>query len=504
MILRTLLAGALALGALAAPVHAAAPASRQPSVTWHECPAYSDDVLRSLGVPDKEFAKFRALYGRTECGTLAVPQDYADPGGKQITIAFTRLRASDRARRLGSLAVNPGGPGGSGYLMPIDLVMGGMKLNERYDLIGLDPRGTGYSTKAACRPPEQGPPPPGPVTEQQARAVYAATVAANKACAATDPGLLGQLTTANAARDLDRLRAALGERTIAFLGVSWGTWFGAVYRSLFPDRVRAMWLDSVALTVPRMDVFTEVRAGAADRDFRRMAAWVAARDDTYDFGDTQAEVIEALTRLRERFAADPVTFTDIDLTVDGRMIADAASQPSPAWPDTAQVFKELVTATGPDAPPTLKRLAGGERPAPPAGAPERGNKPANIAYFCNEDSGPRTFESAWRAYQERLTRYPVTGEATAFVPGCAGWPLPVREVRLRNGGGPLVLSGHLHESPSPYQWTLDMRAAVGGTVVTVDDDVHGSGLRTPDCVAAVVAFFETGRRARTCEGVPLP
>ncbi|MCK2221859.1 alpha/beta hydrolase [Actinomadura sp. ATCC 31491] len=505
MILRTLLVGALSVGALAAPAQAAASAPKAAAVKWQDCPAYSDDVLRSFGLPEKEFPRWRRLYARTECGTLAVPQNYADPDGKQITVAFTRLKAADQAHRLGSLAVNPGGPGGSGYLMPIDLVMSGMKLDERYDLIGLDPRGTGYSTKAACKPPEQKEPEPGPVTEEQARQVYAATVAANKACGASDPGLIGQITTANAARDLDRIRAALGERKLAFLGVSWGTWFGAVYRSLFPQNVQRMWLDSVAIPVPRMDVFTDVRAGAADGIFQRLAAWIAERDATYGFGDTKAEVVAALTRLRERYDEHPVTFTDIDFTVDGRRIAEAASQPSPAWKDVAQVLKELVDATGPEAPPTLKKLAGGGPGGPPpAGAPERGNKTANVAYFCNEDLGSRTFESAWRAYQERLRRYPVTGEDSAFVPQCAGWPLPVQETRLRRGGGSLMLSGHLHESPSPYQWTLDMRAAVGGTVVTVDDDVHGSALHTPGCVSKIVAYFETGRRTRTCPGVPVP
>ncbi|MEV4172317.1 alpha/beta fold hydrolase [Nonomuraea sp. NPDC049709] len=496
MILHTLIAGAVALGALAVP--------EPPAIAWRDCPAYSDDVLRWSGLAEKDFPEFRRLFGRTECGTLKVPQNYADPGGKQITIALTRLKATDRKRRVGSLAVNPGGPGGSGYLMPIELVMGGAKLNDRHDLIGFDPRGVGYSTKVKCAAGRPKPPGPGPVTEEEARRIYAETVKGNQECGKSDPGFVGQLTTANVARDLDRIRAALGEPRISFLGVSWGTWLGTVYRSLFPGKVRRMWLDSQALPVPRMDVFTEVRAMATDRDFRRMAGWIAGRDDTYGFGSTEEEVVSALTRLREKYDADPLTFTDIDVTIDGRMIAGAAGQPSVAWPDVAEVLKELVDATGPEAPPALKRAFGDERPPMPADAPERQNRVANVSIFCNEDLGPRTFESAWNAYQQRLKRYPVTGEASTFFPLCAGWPLPAQAPKLRHSGGSLVLSGHLHESPSPYEWTLETQKVVGGHVVTINDDVHGSALRTPACLTKVVAYFETGHRPGSCPGVPLP
>ncbi|MGW0804845.1 alpha/beta fold hydrolase [Nonomuraea sp. NPDC002799] len=497
MILQTLLASALALAPLSAPAH------RPPPITWHDCPEYSDDVLRSLGLGDADLPAFRSLYERTECGRLSVPQNYGDPDGKQITIALTRLKATKK--RIGSLAVNPGGPGGSGYLMPIDLVMSGVALNDHHDLIGFDPRGVGYSTKAQC--PGGGPerPPPGPVTEEAARKVYDQVVAGNQACGSSDPGFLGQLTTANTARDLDRVRAALGEQQISFFGVSWGTWLGTVYRDVFPARVRRMWLDSVALPTPRLDVFTEGRAKATDHVFQRMAAWIAERDGTYGFGTTTAQVVAALTELRRSYDAHPLTFTDVELTVDGALIADAAGQPSPAWPEVAEVLHELVGATGPTAPPAIKRIFDeGERPPPPPGTPERNNPVANAAYHCNEDTGSRTFEDAWNAYQRRLESYPVTGAASIFFPRCAGWPLPAQPVALRRGGGSLMLSGHLHESPSPYEWTLQTRAAVGGTVVTIDDDVHGSALRVPGCAAKVVAYFDTGRSTSTCPGVPVP
>jgi hypothetical protein len=128
----------------------------------------------------------------------------------------------------------------------------------------------------------------------------------------------------------------------------------------------------------------------------------------------------------------------------------------------------------------------------------------NQAAFCNEDPSRLGFDAAWAAYQQRLADNPLTGRAGGFSAGCAGWPLPVQTVRLRPGGGSLVLSGHRWETPSPYEWTTQTQDIVGGRVYTVDDDVHGSVLREPACAADLVSFFDTGRIDGGCAGVPVP
>ncbi|MGW0230430.1 alpha/beta fold hydrolase [Actinopolymorpha singaporensis] len=515
-----------------------AQASAQPgplsTVKWKACPEYSDQVLDWMGVRDK--AWFRATMARMDCGTVEVPLNYADPSGRSISVAVTRLPATDHAHRLGSLAVNPGGPGGSGYLMPIELSQPGAptaKLNERYDLIGFDPRGVGYSTKVDC---EAGGPAgvqaqglaglqgwaglqglqaqgvqaqgvsPSQITEDDARQMYDKQVQANKDCAQADPAFIGQLTTGNVARDLDRIRIGLGEKKLSYLGVSWGSWLGPVYRSLFPGKVARMWVDSVAPPDPRMDAFEAGRAKATAMDFSRMAAWMARFDDTYGFGTTPEQVEAALAELRRDFDARPRTFTDLERPVDGFVIAISAAQPSVAWPLAAKVLAELRDATGPTAPPTVKEvLGGGERTPPPAGVPEMDNSTANQAIFCNGDGGARDFDSAWAAYQDGLTRYPVTGVLSFPVPSCAGWPLPVEHIRLLHTGGSLQLSGHRYESVSAYEWTGDMQDAVGGEVFTVEDDMHGSALMEPGCATHVVAYLDTGDPGATgCQGVPVP
>ncbi|MEU8393725.1 alpha/beta fold hydrolase [Nonomuraea sp. NPDC048892] len=490
--------GALLTSSLAGTAPAVAETQDRPAlIVWQQCPAYSDDELRSRGLKEKQFATFRQLLGRAECGALSVPQDYAAPGGTQITIALTRLKATDQKRRIGSLAFNPGGPGGSGYLMPIELVTKGVPLDERHDLIGFDPRGVGHSTKTACAlsPGERQ---IGPVTEEQARRAYDETVARNQACARSSPAFLRQLTAANAARDLDRLRAALGEPKISFYGISWGTWLGAVLRSLYGDKVHRMWLDSVAPPDRGRDHAAELRAVASDRVFRRMTAWIAERDDTYGLGTSREQVVSALTAMRKSLDAEPLTFTDPGLTVDGGQLAEAAGRSSVSWPDVAQAFQELADAKGPTAPPAVRKVFGG------GSRSDGSDRTANLAYVCNEDSGSRAFEPAWKAYQQRVQRYPVTGRSSAYVPTCAGWPPVVDETSVKRGGGSLMLSGHRYETLAPYEGTLDMHETIGGTLVTIDDDVHGSAARVPGCITKIVDYFETGRRTSTCPGSPLP
>lgn len=496
--------------------------SADPTITWQPCPHYSAKVVRYLNYSD--VARFRRLMARTDCGTLRVPLDYDRPGGHQITIALTRLRASDRAHRLGSLALNQTGVGNSGYMMPFELLLstsGGddaaairatnRKLHKRYDLIGFDPRGVGYSTTYDCSrlPGENGPLPSGPDAEHQARQVFAAQVSDNRACANSKPRFLANLTTVNAARDLNRIRRALGERKLSYLGELRGTWLGAVYRSLFPAHVSRMWLESVMRPQPRQDLLAADRAEATAMDFSRLAAWIASHNDEYGFGSTGEQVETALAQLRQSYDDSPRKFTDLDRPLDGATVAELAASPTKVgWSTVAEALAALRDATGPTAPPIIKEMfdrggggggSGGD--TPPSGLPEGSNPTMDQALSCNQDKRPRDFESAWAAYQQRLQLYPVTGRVSSFVPLCAGWQLPAHRLPLRRSRGSLVLSGHRYAAEAPYKWTQAMQSAIGGTVFTVKDDVPASALHEPECVRRIVAYFITGHPGRdACPG----
>jgi pimeloyl-ACP methyl ester carboxylesterase len=217
-------------GLLAPPAGAARPSlDPGPALTWHDCG------------------------GPFECTRIDVPLDHDGPGGEQISVAMIRLPATDPAHRVGSLFVNPGGPGSSG----VDFVRGDARdvlpaqVQSRFDIVGFDPRGVGRSTPIRCFPSvaEQqeffADVPAFPVGSAQ-RAAYADQMARlASSCAALNPALLDHLSTANVARDLDVMRAAVGDARLSYAGYSYGTLLGQTYAGLFPDRVRVLALDGV-------------------------------------------------------------------------------------------------------------------------------------------------------------------------------------------------------------------------------------------------------------------
>lgn len=496
----------LALTALVAqPSAAGATTVSSPSVSWKSCPTYSDEVIRSLGVTQDHVANFRTLMKRLECGTVSAPLNHDNPGGPKIGIAVTRLAATDEDHRLGTVAILPGGPGGSGYLDPI--LRAALRndemaeLNERYDIIGFDPRGVGYSTKVVCEPGPRGPVKPGPLTKESARKIYDAQVAANLKCANSDPDFLRQLTTDTVARDLDQVRTALGDHTLNLLGFSWGTYLGAAYRSLFPMHTGRVFLDSPAPPWTRFDRHIEESAAAVERNFGRMATWLARREAIYGLGTTARQVREQVVKLVTTYDKNPKTYTDLPQPIDGAAVANLAGRNSTEWARAGKALSELRTATATTAPPTVKELLGAQMGAPLPGAPEMTNMTMNWAVTCNEDSSRPSFDTAWHDYQRLQKRLAATGRSWGTTALCSGWPLPVRQATLKRDGGSLVLAAHLYEYMSVYDWALQTRRVIGGTVYKVADDVHVSTTKVPECAAEVVKYFETGRIDAGCPGL---
>jgi pimeloyl-ACP methyl ester carboxylesterase len=183
-----------------------------------------------------------------QCSELVVPLDYSQPSGATISLAVIRLRTASPATRLGSLVLNPGGPGGSGvaYARGAEAVVDD-PVRARYDIVGFDPRGVGASAPVHCLSGQQidlytttdgTPTTPAAVAQQVAVSKMFAA-----GCATKSPKLYGHVGTPNSARDVDILRAVLGDKTLNWLGASYGTFLGATYAELFPTRVGRMVLD---------------------------------------------------------------------------------------------------------------------------------------------------------------------------------------------------------------------------------------------------------------------
>ena len=180
-----------------------------------------------------------------QCATTRVPLSYRDPGGEQVVLTLGRLRATDRKRRIGTLFVNPGGPGISGRF-PSGV---SRALRERFDIVGFYPRGVGASSGVRCADAgvdtEPLFAPRLPTTIGEAHRAAAAVRDGADRCARRGGAMLAHASTANVARDLDRLRQAVGDLGLNYIGYSYGTHIGEVYANLFPDRVRAITLDGV-------------------------------------------------------------------------------------------------------------------------------------------------------------------------------------------------------------------------------------------------------------------
>ncbi|NUU19147.1 alpha/beta fold hydrolase [Cellulomonas humilata] len=205
--------------------------------------------------PDPQWFDCSTAFGpRTQCGTVQLPLDYDQPRKATTEVALLKVPATDPSRKLGTLFLNPGGPGGSGvqiaaaapfFLSPA--------LLERFDVVGFDPRGTNYSSNVQCfrnlgeQANALGPllTTPFPVGDAETGAYIASSKAFGIACSTTGTPLSGSMSTAEVARDMDVLRRTVGDQRLSYLGFSYGSYLGNVYANLFPDRVRAVVIDGV-------------------------------------------------------------------------------------------------------------------------------------------------------------------------------------------------------------------------------------------------------------------
>ena len=331
--------------------------------------------------------------GGVECATLAVPVDYRDPSGPGLDVALARIPARDPGHRIGSLVVNYGGPGDPGTQT---LRLAGSSVpaavRDRFDLVSFDPRGTGASKPIDCVDDATADrlfaEDPTPDTPADLPGFYAGTnssVDVTAVCIQKYGMWLAQVGTRNVARDLERIRAALGDKRLTFLGYSYGTVLGAVYAELYPRHVRAMVLDSA---VDLSNTAQNEELGNAEGFEAALDSFLAdcAANDGCAFnsrGDPKA----ALERLRDQFEGGLTLRTS-----DGRRAGQAAFylamiaalyDEQNGWPALASALRSAAAGRrhGPAAPRrqlrraqgrrALQQLPGGHRPHPLRGPVRR-------------------------------------------------------------------------------------------------------------------------------------
>ncbi|MEW1901495.1 alpha/beta hydrolase [Streptomyces sp. NPDC086147] len=435
-----------------------------------------------------------------ECATIKVPLDYSRPDGRKLDVEISRTRATGTEDRRGVLLLNPGGPGNTGLDMPVYL---GPQLpdavKQRYDLIGFDPRGVGRSSPVGCgltdaelnwqRPYKAA------TFDKDVR--WARTVA--EKCRAANGAVLPHLSTRNTARDMDVIRAVLGEKRISYLGYSYGTYLGAVYTQLFPQRTDRFVLDSAVDPERIWRGMIQVWAEGSEPAFTRWTEWTAARNATYKLGRTPAEVRKTFWDLVAGANRTPIP-------VDGVLVSGDDIR---SW--RAMFF--YVT----DAAETvvmLKEAAAGKAPAPSASPSRRGLPtapvPPSSARNVPADNGDALFWSvvcadtrAWPRDPERYRRdairdrakYPLYGDFASHIKPCAFWGKGAEPAtRIGNTVRALVLQNEW-DPQTPLVSGQGMRRALKGSrMVTVLDGlghgVYGSG----SCADAIgTAYLVTGR-----------
>ncbi|MGW9213680.1 alpha/beta hydrolase [Embleya sp. NPDC055664] len=443
--------------------------------------------------------------GGARCADVTVPLDYANPRGRTITVAISRIRATDTRHRIGTMLTNPGGPGGAGLDMTLDLRSAMKEVGARYDLIGMDPRFVGRSTPLDCGWPVG----TNLFSAGLSRASFDRQVALQKdladRCRATNAAVLPYISTRNTARDMDVVRAALGERRVSYFGYSYGTYLGTTYTQMFPGRVDRVVLDG-ALD-PRHYGPRALRGseGENDRALSDWAAWTALRDDTYHLGRTRAEVLATVTRVQEASARDPLVVgtapevfrlddsrvglvllmenaddTDAARTVFAAEVATlaraAAGQPAPVSPDFAGKLRMFLT--------------GGNGPTG-----------AQTAILCGDVAAPRDPEVYWRDVEASRAAHPLYGPFTNNIVPCAFWDAPREDpVRVRRDVPMLIVAAD-GDPRTPYTGSVALHTLLPSSrLLTLQGANRHAvyGLYGNSCVDdRVNDYLATGRLPRT-------
>ncbi|WP_369392593.1 alpha/beta hydrolase [Streptomyces sp. CG1] len=429
------------------------------------------------------------------CGTVTVPLDYAHPNGTQIKLTVSRTPATQKdprnskrkVPRQGSLFYNPGGPGASSMLFPlVGAIPEWKQIAAAYDLIGYSPRGVGRSAPLSCEAPKRfiAAPTASPSrpSESFKRQRIAQAKAYARGCARHAGKKLPFYTSLNNARDLDVLRAALGEDRLTFYGASYGTYFGALYATMFPTHVRRMVLDSAVNPDPQKIWYRNNldQSAAFEERWADFRDWIARHDDVYRLGNTAAKVQRGYDIARERLAARAAGGKVGPGQLQSALLK--AGYSDNYWPSRAQALSAYLHG---DPKPLVQMAA----PSPEAAADTENTNAVYTAVECNDAPWPTDWK-VWDRDNTRLARVAPfeTWDNTWMNLPCAYWPAPRQQpLDVRTGQGelpPVMILAAERDGAAPYPGSLEMNRRLAGSVLVTERDAgtHGIGAGPNKCV----------------------
>lgn len=461
-----------------------------------------------------------------ECTTFRVPLDYDRPGDGDLTLAAARAAAepsapgnaspapsaaASQSTRLGSLLLNPGGPGGSA----IEYLEAAARtydhgVRARYDLVGLDPRGVGRSNPVSCLSGDRMDAYTAvdltPGDQRGIDALIAADKEFAEGCRKQAGATLGHLSTVEGARDMDVLRALLGDEKLNFVGKSYGTFLGATYAGLFPSRVGRLVLDGAM--DPALDSVTgnRTQAGGFETAWAAFAQDCAKREDC-PLGRSEQQVGEQLTALLGGVRTAPLPTAEADRRLTASQATTGVIQAMYAdflWPKLRAALTDAKAGDGTG----LLRLSDDYYGREPDGAYPN-LMFANTAVNCLDLPAPfHGPEDVQRAVPEFERVSPHFGRDMAWMAlTCTYWPVratgAAHTIRAA-GAAPIVVIGTTRDPATPYAWAQSLAGQLeSGRLLTFDGDGHTAYGRHSTCVdGAVNRFLLTGEapeQGKRCE-----
>lgn len=437
--------------------------------------------------------------GKLKCAELTVPMDYANPNGETITVALAKHSA--RGKAIGSLLVNPGGPGSSGKEMAENAATYfSPALRNNFDIIGFDPRGVGDSTPVSCLPAAELIPlleasyPDTPAGEAESEADIRRLAAG---CAANAGAELSYVGTAYVARDMDVMRHVLGDPQLYYLGFSYGTQLGDAYAKLFPQNVGRMVLDGVV----DVDVSSFEQSLAQSKGFE--AAFDAYLTDCLagtncPFTGTVAQAREQVIDLMDRVLESPIPTSKPDRPLTQTALLYGIITPlydNTTWPILSLAFNQVFTENDGS---TFQFIFDTYMSIGLDGEFTSNMIQANWAVNCADV--PAVGDNAtWREQADQLAKEsPIFGKVMGYSEYlCQVWPIsPDREfvpsqvnASAETAGGaasevaPIVVIGTTGDPATPYQWSQEFAKKLESSVLlTWEGEGHTAYVRAGDCI----------------------
>lgn len=436
--------------------------------------------------------------GEFQCATATAPLDWNDPGRESIDLALIRSTAS--GDRLGSLLVNPGGPGGSGYDFVRDSLEFAVSepVRERYDTVGFDPRGVNRSSAVSCysEPAELDDflfgLPQNPVGSD----AYIAELAESskefgQACLTHTGDLLEFVDTVSAARDLDLLRSILGDEKLNYLGYSYGTLLGATYADLYPDKTGRLVFDgAVDPATTEFDVTATQAAGfeSAMRAYLADCATTAA----CPFSGSVDEAMVEIRSLLDSLNTSPIRATDGRQLGGGAMFT-AIILPLYSvsnWPYLGDLFTSVMAGDADYA----FLLADSYYSRGEDGTYADNSTESFVAINCLDYASTSTPDSLKAEAAQLAVIAPVFGPSMSYGgSGCADWPFSSTRERgpiAASGSGPILVVGTTNDPATPYVWAQNLAGQLeNGTLVTYNGEGHTAYNKSNACVDDTVDAY---------------